>query len=39
MSCDFSLKFIEVEPNGSPRKQKGKSFHKKTKKNLNRGRT
>lgn len=35
VSYDFSLIFIEVEPNGSPIKQKGKRFYKKIKKNLN----
>lgn len=39
VSYDFSLIFIEVEPNGSPGKQKGKSFHKKIKKKLNSGQT
>lgn len=39
VSYHFSLIFTEVEPNGSPIKQKGKSFQKKIKKNLNRGNT
>lgn len=35
LNC-FSLIFIEVEPSGSPLYEKGKSFHKKIRENLNR---